>query len=243
MADAFVEAGATLSDTSVAVADFGNVVKDLLPVDGASVSTLGPLLSSATLSATDALALRIDELQFDLGEGPCWDAISAAAPVIMEDVPRYARDRWPAFSEAIAREAVASLMAFPISFGPLRLGAVDVYATTPVSLTAPQVRKMTDLMTVLGRRVLEHALRDSTRADNDLEPDPGDRFSRRAIHQATGAVLAQLNVTPDDAHLLIQGHAFATHQTMAAVADDVLGRRLRFRQTDAGIITEEGPDE
>jgi len=243
MTDAFLEAGATLLDTSVSLADFSTVLKDLLPVEGVSVSTLGPLLSSATLSATDSLALRIDELQFDLGEGPCWDAVSAAAPVIVEDVVRNAHDRWPAFSDAIAQEPVASLMAFPINFGPLPLGAVDVYATTLVSLTVPQIRRMTGLMTILGRRVLEHALHDSTRADNNLEPDPGDRFSRRAIHQATGAVLAQLNVTPEDAHLLIQGHAFATHRTMAAVADDVLGRRLRFRQTDAGVITEEGPDE
>lgn len=243
MADAFVEAGATLSDASVAVTDFGDVLKGLLPVDGGSVSTMGQVMLSASLCATDALALRIDELQFDLGEGPCWDALSTTAPVIMQDVARNAHDRWPAFSGALAQEPVASLMAFPISFGPLPLGAVDAYATTLVSLTAPQVRQMTDLMTVLSRRVVEHALHGSTRADNDLELDAGDRFSRRAIHQATGAVLAQLNVTPQDAHLLIQAHAFATHRTMAAVADDVLERRLRFRHTDAGIITEEGPDE
>ena len=49
-----------------------------LPVTGAAVSTLGDVLGSETLSASDAHAARLDEVQFDLGEGPCWDALRSA---------------------------------------------------------------------------------------------------------------------------------------------------------------------
>jgi hypothetical protein len=37
--------------------------------------------------------------------------------------------------------------------------------------------------------------------------------SRREIHQATGMVLAQLNIAVDDAALLLRAHAFASGRT------------------------------
>jgi hypothetical protein len=48
-------------------------------------------------------------------------------------------------------------------------------------------------------------------------------------------VLAQLDLTPADALLIIQGHAFATNQTMSEVADRIVARKLNFSMTTAGI--------
>jgi AmiR/NasT family two-component response regulator len=48
------------------------------------------------------------------------------------------------------------------------------------------------------------------------------------IHQATGYVLAQVGVGPDDAALLIQAQAFTTGQTMMEVSENILGGRLTF---------------
>jgi hypothetical protein len=53
---------------------------EMFPVSGAAVSTVGDLLGSETISASDALAFRMDELQFDPGEGPCWDAMNFVRP-------------------------------------------------------------------------------------------------------------------------------------------------------------------
>ena len=53
----------------------------VFPVTGSAVSTVGGFLGSETVAASDEYAARLDELQFDLGEGPCWDAVrSGAAP-------------------------------------------------------------------------------------------------------------------------------------------------------------------
>jgi hypothetical protein len=61
--------------------------------------------------------------------------------------------------------------------------------------------------------------------------DPGEgisAFSRRLIHQATGVVLASIEVSAEDARLVIQGHAFAAGKPMMTVAQDILDGRLRF---------------
>ena len=63
-------------------------------------------------------------------------------------------------------------------------------------------------------------------------------LSRRVVHQATGVVLAQLELSPEDAQLVIQGQAFATGRTMADVAEDVVAGRLRFTRQDDRIEVE-----
>jgi hypothetical protein len=57
-----------------------------LPVTGVGISTLGNPLGSGTVCASDARAERIDEIQFDLGEGPCWQALSTRRPVLESDL-------------------------------------------------------------------------------------------------------------------------------------------------------------
>jgi hypothetical protein len=45
-------------------------------------------------------------------------------------------------------------------------------------------------------------------------------------------VMAQLRLTPPDGLALIRAHAYAHHQTLAVVSDDIITGRLDFRLTD-----------
>jgi hypothetical protein len=206
-----------------------------LPVTGAAVSTLGDVLGSETLSASDAHAARLDELQFDLGEGPCWDALRTAGPVSEPALRTRGAARWPAFTAAIRDHPVSSIFAFPLIVGPLRLGSVDLYSRDPVELDPQDSSRAAALAAVVGRHVLRGALSATAPAH---EEDANPR-SRRVIHQATGVVLAQLAIGPDDALLMIQGHSFATGRPMMDVAEAIVERRLTFRKKDGRI--EVGP--
>ena len=200
------------------------------PVSGASVSTLGELLGSETVAATDHLAARLDEKQFDLGEGPCWDAMRRGRPVLEPDFRR-AAGAWPAFAAAIRDDPLSSLFAFPVLVGPLRIGAVDLYSVRPARLDAAQAVQAGALAGIVGRQLLRHALREAGLEDEV----PANAFSRRVIHQATGMVLAQLDVPADDAHLIIQGHAFADSRPVLDVAQDIVRGTLGFRRGSEGI--------
>ncbi|WP_349898245.1 GAF and ANTAR domain-containing protein [Parafrigoribacterium soli] len=206
----------------------------LLPVSGAAVSTVGKLLGSETVSASDDLALRVDELQFDLGEGPCWDAMNQGRPVLMPDI-RASRGRWPAFSAAILECEVASLFAFPLVVGPLKIGAVDLYSIGATTLDTAQTEQAATMANAVGRHVLRRAL-DTVGGDFD---DVGTAHSRRLIHQATGMVLAQLRIPGDDARLVIQGHAFAAGRPMMEVAQEIIDGKLEFTRRETGIEVSE----
>jgi GAF domain-containing protein len=229
MGDAFSSAMARLESGVGGPREYSAPFLDVFPVTGAAVSTLGDFLGTETLSATDDRAARLDELQFDLGEGPCWDALRLSRPVLAPDVNN-PQTFWPAFSPALREQQVSSIFAFPLVVGSLRIGAVDLYSLDPVTLHESHARQASAMADVIGRKVLRHAL-----ASVDVEEHPVSAYSRRLIHQATGMVLAQLELSADDARLVIHGHAFAVGKTMKEVAQDVLDGRLSFSHGDQGI--------
>jgi len=207
-------------DTSLA-----EPILDAVPVSGVAVSTIGALLGTETLSATDDRIARVDEIQFDLSEGPCWDALETRGPIIEPDLHGSPRHSWPAFTKAIRDEEVAALFAFPLLVGPLRVGAIDMYRTEPGGLSDEHRAQTVTLAGIIGRHVLRRAM---LQADRETESGPDTPFSRRLVHQATGFVIAQLGVSPEDALLLIQGQAFSEGRSVHSVADDVVNRRVRF---------------
>ena len=220
-----------LERTAEAPDGFCRPFLDVLPVSGASVSTIGNLLGSETLAASDAQAARLDELQFDLGEGPCWDALRSGNHVLAPTIREAEHARWPSFSAAIRDQGISSMFAFPLAVGPLRIGAIDLYSASPTTLDGKHTRQADAMAAVVSRHVLRRALNTLGR-DHD---DAGNAYSRRLIHQATGFVLAQLDLTPEDARLVIQGHAFAAERSMMDVAQDIVDGTIVFSRRSEGI--------
>jgi len=203
----------------------------MFPITGAAVSTVGDLLGSETVSASDELAARVDELQFDLGEGPCWDAMNLGRPVLEPRLKDHPRTVWPAFTPALSAHPVNSIFAFPLQVGNLHIGAVDLYSVDPVDLTSTQTRHAAALARAVGRHVLRRALEQIGGEHEDV----GNAFSRRLIHQATGMVLAQLRIPGDDARLIIQGQAYATGKSMMEIAQEIVDGRLSFSRGSTGF--------
>lgn len=234
MDDSFADAMRALERRTLSPADYGEPFVSVLPVTGAAVSTLGEVLGSETISATDERAARLDETQIDLGEGPCWDAIRLISPVAEPVFGERGRLRWPAFAAAVDGEAIKSIFAFPLSVGPLRLGAVDLYSLAGVAFTELETDRASAMAGAVGRTILRNALQEM--GDDTLSVG---RHSRRAVHQATGMVLAQLDIDADDALLTIQGYAFSSGRPVLEVADEILAGRLRFVFHNGRIETEE----
>lgn len=209
---------------------------DVLPVDGAGISTLGVPFGSETVCATDPLAARLDELQMDLGEGPCWLAKRSRRPVLMSDIRNRSTQAWPIFAEAIRDENVGGMYAFPLVIGSLCIGAVGLFSTRPGVLTDDQVADANQLSGIAARQVLRRSLSArEPRSDYDGRGPGLPEHSRRVIHQATGMVLVQLGVSAADALLIIRGHAFAHARSVRDVATDIVERRLNLAQVSPGV--------
>ncbi|HYI32270.1 MAG TPA: GAF and ANTAR domain-containing protein [Glaciibacter sp.] len=199
---------------------------NVLGVDGAAISTLGVPFGSETMCASDRLAARLDEVQIDLGEGPCWQAQATRRPVLSPDIREAGCDAWPVFAEAIRDDDVGALHAFPLLIGPLSVGAIDLYFGRAGSLSDDQVADATDLAAIAARQVLRRALSAREPKSRDEASETDTEYSRRVVDQATGMLLAQLDVSATDALLILRGHAFAHGRSVRAIAGEIVERRL-----------------
>ena len=198
-----------------------------LPITGASVSVIVGDRQQSTVSASDAMAARIDELQFVLGEGPHWDALRSGQPVLAPDLRVANRDDWPMLSGALAEFEVGALFAFPLRTGAVTIGVVDLYRAEPGPLSKSDVVKAIDLAREVAPRAFQFAI---TLANDDEPPTIGLAVEmRREVHQATGMILVQLDTSATEAFARLRAHAFASGISIQEVAKDVVQRRLNFR--------------
>ncbi|NEN05429.1 GAF and ANTAR domain-containing protein [Diaminobutyricibacter tongyongensis] len=228
--ETFSDAVQSLSQAFENGTSFCTPFLDALPVSHAAVSTLGPPFGSETVCASDDEAARLDELQIDFGIGPGWDALATKAPSIDFDQHDESTSRWPLLQEAIGRAGIHAVYAFPLTFGPLNVGAVDLYATTPAPMTPALISQALVLADVVATQVVRLAMHRLPVTDDD-NWEKAD-FSRREVHQATGMIIAQMQLSADNALALLRAHAFASGRTVRETAADLVGRRMNF--TDEG---------
>jgi len=178
------------------------------------------------VSATPAMATVVEELQFELGEGPGVDALRQDGPVLWSDL-QTAAHRWPMFAPAALDAGARAAFSFPLHVGGIRLGVLDLYRDRPGALIdgfLSEALAYADAATA----VLLH-LQALTGPVSDLHPQlAGFAADRTEIHQATGMISAQAEVTLVEALLLLRARAYSTGRTMLAVSKDVIDRRMRF---------------
>lgn len=201
-----------------------------LPITGVAISTLGEPFGSETVCATDPAAARLDEIQIDLGEGPCWDAVRTGRPVLEPDVRASTSDRYPVALLAMQDAGIGAVFAFPLRVGSIDVGAVDLYDRDPATLADADVQDAIALSDAVARQVLHRAL---ARHDDSGEQDVVvSHYSRREVYQASGMLAAQAGVGAADALLLLRAHAYARGRTVRGLADEVLARTVDFADPD-----------
>jgi hypothetical protein len=210
---------------------------DGLDVDGGALSLLTASVARHTLHTTDTTAQLLEELQFTLNEGACIEAATTGHPVFVHDV-RHASEvaRWPVFAAAVIEQTpVRALFALPLQWGTTNLGVLDLYRRVPVGLSDEQRRDAlaavdTAALMMLTLRTDPSDLAElSDRGESWLDPMVA---SRAEIHQATGMVLAQLDISAADALARMRAYAFAQQRLLIDVARDVVARRLDFTEEE-----------
>jgi GAF domain len=202
---------------------------DGLDVDGAAISLQTARVARQTLAVTDETAELLEDLQFTLGEGACMEAARTGSPVLVADLHHSAEvTRWPMFAAAVLeRSAVRAVFALPLQWGAVNLGVLDLYRGEPGMLDDEQLRDA--IMTADTAALMMLGLR--TDPDQDGAGWLDHAVAHRAeIHQATGMVSVQLDVTAAEALARMRAHAFVHDRLLIEVARDVVARRLAFSE-------------
>jgi hypothetical protein len=208
---------------------------ELLPVSGASISVFPGLAQETMVCTSDTVSARIDELQFDLGEGPRWEALRTRKPVLLPQVRTASHAAWPVFAKALRDLDVSALFVFPLVLGAMDIGVAELYSSAPGPLSPADHSTALQLADAAAWKLL-HQLLTPAPVDGGDTRQEGSPLSRREVHQATGMVLAQTGTSPRDALLLLRAHAFSQGRSVREVARDVVSRSLDFTPPDEGSV-------
>lgn len=102
-------------------------IVDVLPISAAGVTLISPTTEPHFVAASDASAMRFEQLQTELGSGPCIAAYQTGAAVSVPDITH--EDRFPEFTQRAVAAGLVAVFTFPLRDGDRRLGALDLYAS------------------------------------------------------------------------------------------------------------------
>lgn len=193
---------------------------------GAGIMLMWGDLPRGSVCTTDEVSALIEQLQYDLGEGPCVDAHQLERPVLEPDLADPADPRWLAFSGPALDAGVRAVFGFPLRVGAVRLGALNLYRDRPGPLDGEQHADALVMADVAAEAVLLLQA-EAPPGEMAAELEAGGEF-QYVVHQAAGMVSVQLGVTVGQALIRLRAYAFGNDRPLTQVARDVVSRTLRF---------------
>jgi hypothetical protein len=197
----------------------------LLPITGVSVSLQGAGTGTDTLlCASDSVAAQLAEIQYTLGEGPCLQARTLQAPVFASDLldAQQVR-RWPVFAAQAVRAGAKAVFSVPLGSSVRTLGTMDMYRREagPLSDSDLHVALLAADAVNAGIAAVNSGAR---RPEEVVAWLKGAETDREEVHQATGMIMVQLAVTPEEALARLRARAFAQGRTASELARDIVNR-------------------
>ena len=98
------------------------------PCEAASITMLGPGKTVDTVAASDDRIEKADQLQYELGEGPCLDAIWTDGVFLIPDLT--AEGRWPDWAARTTELGIGASLSVHL-FTDSTLGSLNLYSLAP----------------------------------------------------------------------------------------------------------------
>ena len=202
------------------------VCADVSLMTGAGIMLMTGDTQQGSVCSSNAVSALIEELQYTLGEGPCVDAHMQDRPVLESDLADPAVTRWFAFTPPAVAAGARAVFGFPLQFGGVRLGALNLYRDRPGPMSDDQYANALVLAGVAAQAVLAMQAHASPGAlSTELEEGANFRF---VVHQASGMVAAQLGVSVGEALARLRAYAFGNELLLTDVAEAIVARKLRI---------------
>ena len=194
----------------------------MLDADGAALTIVSANRSRLVVATTDDLASELEDLQEVVGEGPSRDAFERNS-LQVADFSTPEAGRWSLMHEHGQRLGFSGrVVAVPLRPDELPVGVLSAHRADTGFRVDPLTAEV--LGVAIGTALLQDS-RLGVQGDVFAEVWP----DRARIHQATGMIISQVGVRPEDALALLRGHAFASNSTLLDVAQQVVERHINFR--------------
>ncbi|WP_150307816.1 GAF and ANTAR domain-containing protein [Planctomonas psychrotolerans] len=197
----------------------------LLAISGVSLAVLDGNGQREVIASSDEVSSRIEELQFELGEGPGYAVVSTGRAQQIS-TQQGSGGSAPFFDAAVQDLNVATIVSLPLKSGAIVVGVATLYREGPGLLSDEDMATAGALVHWVAGPVIERAI---VSAGREMPTGPETRGKlRREVHQATGMISVQSDTSASDAFLQLRAYAYAQDETVEVVARKVITRQLNF---------------
>lgn len=158
---------------------------------------------------------RIDELQFVLKQGPCYDALRMHEIVHSRDLAN--DERWPRWGPMIAKEiGVVSIVSYRLYTTKDTLGAMNLYSTRPDAFDADDVNNGQALAAHVGVALA---------ASQNVEQLEMAIGSRTVIGRAEGILMERFGISSDQAFAVLRRVSQHRNVKLNRIAEELVRTR------------------
>ena len=169
-----------------------------------------------TPAATGAMVRRADELQYELNEGPCLDAIWHHDTVVSHDLAQ--EDRWPLWAPRVVAEfGVRSMLCLQLFTSANVVGALNLYSSQVNGFDDDDRDAATPLAALIAVAMAE------TQHADDLRIGA---LTRTVIGQAQGILMERFSLDAVQAFNALRRVSQDNSQKMVRVAEDLVRTRV-----------------
>jgi hypothetical protein len=199
---------------------------DAIGVTGAGLMLVAGGRSLGCVGVSDPMTNEVEQVEYTLGEGPCLAAYSAKAPVFDPDLAGPDIVGWPEFRRGALSAGVRAAFGFPLLVERICIGAMNLYRDEPGALSAEQIANAVVVGQLASRMLLDwQAEAPAGTVAWQLERVPTHRME---VHQATGRIAVQADLSIPDALALLRAYSFAQDLSIGNVAAGVASGDIRF---------------
>lgn len=167
--------------------------------------------------ATDALADRVDDIQYGVGKGPCIDAVKTGEFLGIDDMA--SETRWPEFTTRAAEEGVTASYSAPLKVGSRILGALNMYSRK-TRFDEPDRQVAVDFSRQAAIVLANASAYERTRVLVDQLNEALQ--SRDLIGQAKGIIMVREGIDADDAFNLLRKQSQSSNIKLRDVAGQIV---------------------
>jgi GAF domain-containing protein len=219
LADVFTDVGRRLArktDRNSALQTLTEVAVERVPAAEYAGVTAGRGAKISTVAATHDIVLRTDEIQYELGTGPCVDAIIEHTTFNARDLRT--DERWPEFGRlAVEHTGIVSMLSFRLFF------ETDDGLVAGLNMYSHQPRAFDDTSETMAVLLATHgalALANASAREKNSNLEIALQSSRE-IGIAIGILMALQKVTRDQALNLLVIASQRSHRKVADLAQEV----------------------
>jgi signal transduction protein with GAF and PtsI domain len=199
--------------------------RTVVGVDGTGLTLAHEDGQPRWVAVSDSAMELLEEVQHDLGEGPCLAAFAEDRVVAVEDLR--SELVWDRLAAVVGQLQVYGVLSMPVRLAEQPIGTLDVYATQPRAWSTGEVEALGALAVVTAELVSTGV----ELANREVEVAQLRRAlaNRVWIEQAKGVLAATQGVSPDQAFEQLRKRARSSSRKLADLAQEVVQAAQRER--------------